>query len=78
MSQGILLIDSLSQHQAKILSEIYLSPKTTINPLGDSNMQLEVKLDVAKFKEILIHSWHLLPPEKQRELLQIGIIRESE
>jgi len=41
-------------------------------------MQLEVKLDVAKFKEILIHSWHLLPPEKQRELLQIGIIRESE
>ncbi len=32
-----------------------------------------ITLDVEKFKEILIHSWHLLPPEKQQELVEMGI-----
>jgi hypothetical protein len=32
-----------------------------------------VTLNVEKFKEILIHSWHLLPTEKQRELMEMGI-----
>jgi hypothetical protein len=30
-------------------------------------------IDVEKFKELLIYGWHLLPLEKQRELLEIGI-----
>lgn len=30
-------------------------------------------IDAEKFKEILIYSWHLLPAEKQKELLEIGI-----
>lgn len=36
-------------------------------------MATTINLDVAKFKEILLHSWELLPPEKQRELVMIGI-----
>lgn len=32
-----------------------------------------ITLNVEKFKEILIHSWELLPKEKQFELFQIGI-----
>ncbi|MBN2141962.1 zinc-ribbon domain-containing protein [Candidatus Woesearchaeota archaeon] len=33
----------------------------------------EIRIDVDKFKEILIHSWHLLPYDKQAELASIGI-----
>jgi len=32
-----------------------------------------ILLDVEKFKEILVHSWELLPKEKQKELLEMGI-----
>lgn len=32
-----------------------------------------ITLSVVKFKEILLHSWHLLPLEKQRELISLGI-----
>ena len=32
-----------------------------------------IVIDVEKFKEILLYSWHLLPPEKQRELAEMGI-----
>jgi len=32
-----------------------------------------ITLTVSKFKDILLNSWHLLPPEKQAELLSLGI-----
>jgi hypothetical protein len=32
-----------------------------------------VTLPLSKFKEILIHSWNLLPKEKQLELVGMGI-----
>lgn len=32
-----------------------------------------IVIDVEKFKEILLNSWHLLPPDKQAELVNIGI-----
>lgn len=32
-----------------------------------------VRIEVAKFKEILVHSWDLLPKEMQLELREIGI-----
>jgi hypothetical protein len=45
---------------------------------GDNHMKLEVKLEVAKFKEILLHSWDLLPSDKQQELLDMGLIRRRD
>ena len=30
-------------------------------------------IDAETFKEILLHSWHLLPKEKQKELIELGI-----
>ena len=36
-------------------------------------MELKITISVDKFKEILLHSWHLLPPEKQQELYNLGI-----
>ncbi len=33
----------------------------------------KILIDVEKFKEILIYSWHLLPLEKQQELINIGV-----
>jgi len=35
--------------------------------------ELTIVLTVSKFKEILIHSWHLLPLDMQQELLSMGI-----
>jgi hypothetical protein len=35
--------------------------------------ELTIELRVDKFKEILIHSWDLLPAEKQKELKEMGI-----
>jgi hypothetical protein len=32
-----------------------------------------ILIDVEKFKELLIYGWHLLPLDKQRELLEMGI-----
>jgi hypothetical protein len=34
-------------------------------------------LSIGKFKEILLNSWHLLPSEKQRELISLGIYPET-
>ncbi len=31
-----------------------------------------IVLSVGKFKELLLHGWHLLPPEKQAELVSLG------
>ncbi len=39
--------------------------------------EYKIMLSVEKFKEILIHSWELLPPEKQQELREIGICPEG-
>ncbi len=39
--------------------------------------ELTVELDVSKFKEILIHSWHLLPAEKQEELHEMGVFKKQ-
>jgi len=39
--------------------------------------ELTIVLTVSKFKEILIHSWHLLPLDKQQELLSMGIYPKS-
>jgi hypothetical protein len=36
-------------------------------------MDPTITLPVEKFKAILLHSWHLLPNEKQQELIAIGI-----
>jgi len=36
-------------------------------------MENKIILEVSKFKEILLHSWHLLPVAKQQELLNMGI-----
>lgn len=36
-------------------------------------MESTITLTISKFKEILLHSWHLLPDEKQQELLSLGI-----
>jgi hypothetical protein len=36
-------------------------------------MEHKIWLDVEKFKEILIHSWHLLPADKQQELVNLGV-----
>lgn len=36
-----------------------------------------ITLSVGKFKEILLNSWHLLPSEKQRELLALGVYPET-
>jgi len=36
-------------------------------------MATQIILEVETFKEILIYSWDLLPTEKQKELLNIGI-----
>ena len=33
----------------------------------------QITLDVEKFKEILLYSWHLIPLDKQAELVAIGI-----
>jgi hypothetical protein len=33
----------------------------------------KITLSVAKFKEILLHGWHLLPLEQQQELARMGI-----
>jgi len=35
-----------------------------------------ITLDAKKFKEILLHSWNLLPAEKQEELRSFGIYPE--
>jgi hypothetical protein len=32
-----------------------------------------ITLEVEKFKEILLFSWHLLPADKQQELAEMGI-----
>jgi hypothetical protein len=32
-----------------------------------------ITLDVDKFKEILLYSWHLIPKDKQAELVSLGI-----
>ncbi len=36
-------------------------------------VDLTITLNVDKFKEILLYGWHLLPPEKQAELVNMGI-----
>jgi len=36
-------------------------------------MATQIILEVETFKEILIYSWHLLPTEKQKEFLNMGI-----
>jgi len=33
----------------------------------------QIILEVEKFKEILLYGWHLLPPEKQKELIEMGV-----
>jgi hypothetical protein len=32
-----------------------------------------IVLSVEKFKELLLYGWKLLPPEKQQELITMGI-----
>jgi len=45
-----------------------------INQANPQNrMEPTITLSVDKFKEILLHSWHLLSPEKKQELRSIGI-----
>jgi hypothetical protein len=41
-------------------------------------MEAQIIIPIAKFKEILLHSWHLLPEDKQRELSMIGIYPKSQ
>jgi hypothetical protein len=36
-------------------------------------MEEKILISVNKFKELLIHSWHLLPESKQMELVKMGI-----
>jgi len=36
-------------------------------------MGRKIQIDVDKFKEILIYSWHLLPQDKQCELRDLGV-----
>ena len=40
-------------------------------------MEQQIILPTQKFKEILLHSWHLLPQEKKRELIMMGIYPKS-
>jgi hypothetical protein len=39
-------------------------------------MEPTITLSVEKFKEILLHSWHLLPPEKKQELISLSNLSE--
>jgi len=36
-------------------------------------MERKITIDAEKFKEILLHNWHILPQDKQQELISIGI-----
>jgi hypothetical protein len=36
-----------------------------------------ITLSTTKFKDILLHSWNLLPAEKQQELIRLGIQPKS-
>jgi hypothetical protein len=36
-----------------------------------------IVLSVAKFKELLVHGWALLPPEKQQELINMGVYPQN-
>jgi hypothetical protein len=38
-----------------------------------SEKEATITLSVNKFKEILIYSWHLLPQDKQEELIRLGV-----
>jgi len=38
-----------------------------------SEKEATITLSVNKFKEILIYSWHLLPRDKQEELIRLGV-----
>jgi hypothetical protein len=40
-------------------------------------MEPQITLPLSKFKEILLHSWHLIPQDKQNELIGIGISPEE-
>lgn len=40
-------------------------------------MEPQIILPISKFKEILLHSWHLLPQDKKRELIMMGIYPQS-
>jgi len=33
----------------------------------------KIVIDVEVFKELLLYGWHLLPKEKQLDLIEIGI-----
>ena len=41
-------------------------------------MEPTITISITKFKEILLHSWKLLPEEKQQELLALGIFPRRE
>ena len=41
--------------------------------LFDCMEKYQIILEVEKFKEILLYGWHLLPPEKQKELIEMGV-----
>jgi hypothetical protein len=53
---------------------IQIISKEQLNSIMETH---KILIDVDKFKEILIHSWHLLPPEKQQELASIGIFPKN-
>ncbi len=40
-------------------------------------MEQKITLPISKFKEILLHSWELIPYEKKQELVALGIFPTS-
>jgi len=40
-------------------------------------MELQITLPISKFKEILLHSWELLPEKSKQELVAMGIFPTS-
>ena len=40
-------------------------------------MESQITISVSKFKEILLHSWELLPEKSKQELVALGIYPTS-
>ena len=66
-------------HGLKTAYPDFLYPlSATTRPIreGETDGDIYHFYNVEKFKEILLNSWHLLPIEKQQELIAMGIYPE--